>query len=132
MYRTGGRQVNGKRGGRAPLPGPGVVYLCPTVPDAHRLERRLIRAAGEAVRDFDLIEGGDRILVAVSGGKDSYTLLHVLMRPRGRAPVRVDLVAVDPGPGEPGLPAAGGGGHLPGGGGPRGGDGRRRARRARG
>ena len=69
------------------MPWPGW-YTSRTVPDVHQLERRLLRAAGEAVRDFDLIAGGDRILVAVSGGKDSYTLLHVLMRMRERAPVR--------------------------------------------
>jgi hypothetical protein len=73
---------------------PAVVYH-PTVADLGRLERRLLRAAGQAVKDFDLIAGGDRILVAVSGGKDSYTLLHVLMRLRERAAVSFDLVAVN-------------------------------------
>jgi tRNA 2-thiocytidine biosynthesis protein TtcA len=70
-----------------------------------RLERRLLRAASRAIRDFDLVEEGDRILVAISGGKDSYTLLHVLMRLRERAPVAFDLVAVNLDQGQPGFPA---------------------------
>ncbi|HYD40357.1 MAG TPA: tRNA 2-thiocytidine(32) synthetase TtcA [Anaeromyxobacter sp.] len=70
-----------------------------------RLERRLIRATAEAIRDFDLVGEGDRIMVAVSGGKDSYTLLHVLQRLRERAPVRFELVAVNLDQGQPGYPA---------------------------
>jgi tRNA 2-thiocytidine biosynthesis protein TtcA len=69
------------------------------------LERRLLRAAAQAVRDFELIEEGDRLLVAVSGGKDSYTLLHVLMKMRERAPIRFELVAVNLDQGQPGYPA---------------------------
>ena len=72
---------------------------------AERLERRLLRAAARAIHDFDLVEHGDRILVAVSGGKDSWTLLHVLMRLRERAPVDFDLVAVNLDQGQPGYPA---------------------------
>ncbi len=82
------------------------------MPGRDRLERRLIRAAAEAIRDFDLVAGGDRILVAVSGGKDSYTLLHVLMRLRERAPVGFDLVAVNLDQGLPGYPAEVVRGHL--------------------
>ena len=80
--------------------------------DTTRLERRLIRAAAEAVRDFDLIGQGDRIMVAVSGGKDSYTLLHVRMRLRERAPVEFELVAVNLDQGQPGFPAQVVEGHL--------------------
>ena len=70
-----------------------------------RLEKRILRAAARAIQDFGLVEDGDRIMVAVSGGKDSYTLLHVLMRLRERAPIRFDLVAVNLDQGQPGFPA---------------------------
>ncbi len=73
--------------------------------DKDRLERKLLRAAAEAVRDFDLIAEGDRLLVAVSGGKDSFTLLHILQRMRERAPVGFELVAVNLDQGQPGFPA---------------------------
>jgi tRNA 2-thiocytidine biosynthesis protein TtcA len=70
-----------------------------------KLERGLLRAAGTAIKDFDLVAEGDRIMVAVSGGKDSYTLLHVLMRLRERAPIDFELVAVNLDQGQPGYPA---------------------------
>ncbi len=67
-----------------------------------RLFRKIKRLTGQAIGDFNLIEAGDRIAVAVSGGKDSWTLLHVLDRLRQRAPVRYDLVAVNIDAGFPG------------------------------
>jgi tRNA 2-thiocytidine biosynthesis protein TtcA len=70
-----------------------------------RLEKRILRATAQAIQDFSLVEEGDRIMVAVSGGKDSYTLLHVLMRLRERAPIDFDLVAVNLDQGQPGYPA---------------------------
>ncbi len=77
-----------------------------------RLERRILRATAEAIRDFDLIREGDRIMVAVSGGKDSYTLLHVLLRLQARAPVSFELLAVNLDQGQPGYPAHVVEGHL--------------------
>jgi tRNA 2-thiocytidine biosynthesis protein TtcA len=70
---------------------------------ADRLEHRIRRLVGKAIGDFGLIEEGDRILVALSGGKDSWTLLHILERLRHRAPVRFSLVAVTVHPGFPGF-----------------------------
>ncbi|MCM2335072.1 MAG: tRNA 2-thiocytidine(32) synthetase TtcA, partial [Anaeromyxobacteraceae bacterium] len=73
--------------------------------DVQRLEKRIIRAAAQAIQDFGLVVEGDRILVGCSGGKDSYTLLHVLMRLRERAPIDFELVAVNLDQGQPGFPA---------------------------
>jgi len=66
------------------------------------LYRKIKQQVGQAVGAFDLIGAGDRIAVAVSGGKDSYTLLHILDALRRRAPVRYELVAVNIDAGFPG------------------------------
>jgi tRNA 2-thiocytidine biosynthesis protein TtcA len=68
-----------------------------------RLEQRIRRLVGKAVGDFGLIRDGDRILVALSGGKDSWTLLTMLEELRLRAPVAFSLVAVTIHPGFPGF-----------------------------
>lgn len=75
--------------------------------DKSRLERKLSRAMSRAIADFRMIADGDRILVAISGGKDSYTLLHLLSQLREKAPVRFSLLAVHIDQGQPGYDGAG-------------------------
>ena len=69
-----------------------------------KLEKRLCREVGRAVLDYNMIEEGDRVMVCMSGGKDSYTLLDILRKLQKHAPVKFCIVVVKLDQKQPGFP----------------------------
>lgn len=73
-------------------------------PDASRLLAPIVRQVGQTVGEYRLIEEGDRVMVCLSGGKDSYTLLDALLHLQKKAPIDFEIVAVNLDQGQPGFP----------------------------